>query len=93
MGIERQQERASWCAPCLAEIPTLQLINKNHKNDVAIISFSIGIKKDDWIKSMNENKIVWYSFSDLKGAKGKFTSYFSVHEIPLLILLNEKTKY
>jgi len=82
---------ASWCGPCLAELPTLISLNAKYKN-LAIVSFSIDTKKEQWIDAMKKNKISWYSFSDLKGTSGKFASYFSVHEIPLLILLNEKNK-
>ena len=64
------------------------LIIKN----VAIISFSIDYDKTSWIKSSKENKIRWYSFSDLKGPEGKFAAYFSVQQIPLMILLDGNNK-
>lgn len=83
---------ASWCGPCLAELPSLKYINTNYKKYVKIISFSTDTKKDNWVKAMNNHKIYWNSFSDLQGNAGKFARYFSVHEIPLLILLNEKNK-
>jgi thiol-disulfide isomerase/thioredoxin len=82
---------ASWCGPCLAEIPTLQSIDSVYKN-IAIVSFSIDTKKEQWLQALQQNKIPWYSFSDFKGTSGKFANYFSVHEIPLLILLNEKNE-
>lgn len=82
---------ASWCAPCLAELPTLQSIDSLYKN-IKIVSFSIDTKKEQWLEAMQQNKISWYSFADFKGTSGNFARYFSVHEIPLLVLLNEKNE-
>jgi thiol-disulfide isomerase/thioredoxin len=74
---------ASWCGPCIAEIPTLKNIEKEFKN-VSIISYSIDTKKNQWVNATKKNKISWYSFSDLKGMSAYFPRYFSVQEIPLL---------
>lgn len=82
---------ASWCGPCLAELPDLKDFHSNNKN-VAIISFSIDYDKSSWIKSSNENEISWYSFSDSKGPEGKFATYFSVQQIPLMVLLDGNNK-
>lgn len=82
---------ASWCRPCLAELPELKAFHLNNKN-VAIISFSIDYQKDSWIKSSRENEIPWYSFSDLKGTEGKFAAYFSVQQIPLMVLLDNNNR-
>ncbi len=82
---------ASWCAPCIAELPSLRNIDSVFKN-VAIISFSLDTKKTEWIEANRKNHITWYSFSDLKGTSGKFVSYFGVQQIPLAVLLNEKNE-
>lgn len=82
---------ASWCGPCLAELPELKDFHANNKT-VAIISFSIDYDKSSWIKSSNENEISWYSFSDSKGPEGKFATYFSVQQIPLMVLLDGNNK-
>jgi thiol-disulfide isomerase/thioredoxin len=82
---------ASWCAPCLAELPELKAFHTKNKN-VAIISFSIDYDKVAWVESSKKNGISWYSFSDSKGPEGKFASYFSVQQIPLMILLDGNNK-
>jgi thiol-disulfide isomerase/thioredoxin len=82
---------ASWCAPCLAELPALKALHNKNKN-VAIISFSIDYDKVAWKQSSKENGISWYSFSDSKGPEGKFAAYFGVQQIPLMILLDSNNR-
>ena len=82
---------ASWCGPCLEEMPSLRKIYSHFKN-VAVISFSLDSVKSLWIEASRKNKIAWYSFSDLEGPSGQFARYFSVQEIPLVVLLNEKNE-
>lgn len=44
---------ASWCIPCMKEIPHLKEIERNLKNpNVQIISISIDLKKEAWLKKM-----------------------------------------
>jgi len=82
---------ASWCAPCLAELPELKAFHAK-TNNLAIISFSIDYDKSAWIKSSKENEISWYSFSDSKGPKGIFAAYFDVQQIPLMVLLDSSNR-
>lgn len=82
---------ASWCAPCIAELPYLKIIDTMF-NNINLISFSLDNKKEQWISSSIKNNITWTSVSDLKGISGKFARYFSVHEIPLLILLDARNR-
>ncbi len=44
---------ASWCLPCIKEIPFLKEIEKNLQNpNVEIVSISIDQKKEAWLKKM-----------------------------------------
>lgn len=46
---------AHWCAPCCAEVPYLQKLEKEIKNkEVTFISISIDSNKETWIKKMDE---------------------------------------
>ncbi len=46
---------ASWCVPCLKEVPVLQKLEKDLKNDkVVFLSISIDAKEDAWKKKMEE---------------------------------------
>ena len=82
---------ASWCGPCIAELPELKEFHSKNK-DVTIISYSIDFNVTDWIRSSKENEIPWYSFSASKGTEGKFPTYFRVLQIPFMLLLDAQNK-
>lgn len=49
---------ASWCTPCLKEVPALQKLEKELKNDkVVFLSISIDAKEDAWKKKMQEKNM------------------------------------
>lgn len=49
---------ASWCVPCLKEVPVLQKLEKELKNDkVVFLSISIDAKEDAWKKKMQEKNM------------------------------------
>jgi len=49
---------ASWCNPCLREVPALQKLEKELKNkNVVFLSISIDTKEDAWKKKMQEKNM------------------------------------
>lgn len=51
---------ASWCAPCLAEMPFMNRINEMFKNDdVKIIGVSIDDNEVSWKKALGKYKMPW----------------------------------
>lgn len=49
---------ASWCKPCLKEVPALQKLEKELKNDkVVFLSISIDTKEDAWKNKMKEKSM------------------------------------
>lgn len=49
---------ASWCKPCLKEVPALQKLEKELKNDkVVFLSISIDTKEDAWKNKMKEKNM------------------------------------
>lgn len=82
---------ASWCAPCIEEIPQLRALYTEH-NNIAIISYSIDADKNSWINAIEKNQIPWYSYIDPHGVEGEFPAYFSVQQIPLMVLLDGENK-
>lgn len=84
---------ATWCAPCLKQIPYLKKIEKRyHDKNIVFLSISVDKKssKSKW-KNMVEKKNLTgvHLFSD-NSFKSKFMKEFSVTSIPRFILINPK---
>lgn len=81
---------ASWCGPCVAEVPHLQKLEKELKNkDVIFISISLDTKREDWEKKMEQLGMhghQWHATSDL------FSEMLNVKGIPHFLLYDKEGK-
>jgi thiol-disulfide isomerase/thioredoxin len=48
---------ASWCGPCIMQMPYLKKLEKKYKSKVAFISLSVDNNKNAWIVAMQKNKL------------------------------------
>lgn len=77
---------ASWCAPCRKEIPNLKkLYTEYAPKGFEIVSISIDQKEADWIKALDEEKLPWPNYLDIKRA----SDAFNVKTIPAMFLIDE----
>lgn len=84
---------ATWCVPCLKEIPALQALEKEyHDKDIVFVSISIDQKYEDWKKYLTENKLSGIQlYADLT-TENNFAQELEVHSIPYFILLDKYGK-
>lgn len=84
---------ASWCAPCVKEIPHLKTIRQEAEAkgvEFVILSFSLDNKAADWKNAIVKHGISlpgWYHASDLLGWGSTAARLFSVTAIPKTILI------
>ena len=75
---------ASWCVPCIKEVPYLKEIEKKYAGkDLAIISLSLDQNKEDWIKKVQELQLTgnqWHL------GDSDFDKIMNVQGIPHFIL-------
>ncbi|TWF39955.1 peroxiredoxin [Chitinophaga polysaccharea] len=82
---------ASWCGPCLAELPALKKIDSLYrKKGLEIVGISLDTEKTLWKDAIKENNINWTNLSDLKGGNNKGAQLLRVFGIPARFLLDPK---
>ena len=84
---------ATWCGPCIKEMPALTQLIKDFKGkNIEFVSISIDSKNDyeKWKKMVPEKNVGGTQLLADKGLKSDFMKAFSVGLIPRSILLNEE---
>ena len=85
---------ASWCAPCIAEMPTVKEIYAKYKDKgLKIVGISMDNSKTAWIKSIDKIQIPWAHTSSLKGMKKcPVAQLYQVYAIPTLYIIDQEGK-
>ncbi|MNL31667.1 Thiol-disulfide oxidoreductase ResA [compost metagenome] len=76
---------ASWCGPCLEQIPDLRLLRENFSEDrLKIVGISIDRDSVSFINSVKENKMDWIHSFDRGGILSSSLGFSSIPRIVLL---------
>lgn len=80
---------ASWCGPCRAETPSLNVLYNKYKNDsrVVIISIAVSDGIKEWKKALEQDKPAWLQLLDKDGIVNK--SYVA-NTIPQFIIIDKQ---
>ncbi|MBQ8653238.1 MAG: AhpC/TSA family protein, partial [Alistipes sp.] len=74
---------ASWCGPCMAEVPALRAAyDEYHKKGFEIFGVSLDNKKEAWEAAMQNKELNWLHVSDLKGWDNAAADLYGVRSIP-----------
>ena len=80
---------ASWCGPCLRELPNVTAnYEKYHAKGFEIIGISFDSKKEAWTAAIDRLGMKWPHLSDLKGWNSLGSETFGIRSIPANILVN-----
>lgn len=81
---------ASWCGPCIKEMPSLVKLYNDYKDKgFEIVGVSLDEKQQSWKNSVDKLNITWPQMSDLKGWKSSVVNLYGVYSIPLTILIDK----
>ena len=70
---------ASWCKPCIGDIPYLKAVIEKYKNDsIQFVSVSLDTDEKKWKKAITVNNLNWLQVADLKGFHGLIPTYCKV---------------
>ena len=80
---------ATWCAPCLADLPKLKKLHAQYsRDDFEIIGISLDTMDrrtfNSWVR---RNSIAWPQVQEGRGYNGDLARLFGVEQLPVTILL------
>ncbi len=82
---------ASWCGPCISEMPNVKkAYAKYHAKGFEVYGVSLDKDKDKWLGAIQRLEMPWVHVSDLKMWESPVVSQFKVEGIPFTILINEE---
>ena len=84
---------ATWCGPCVEEIPMLREIYANyHEKGLEIYSVAENSDVDYWKTYIKENGMTWINVCDDEPGNGsKSWNNYALHGIPTLVVIDGET--
>lgn len=84
---------ASWCGPCVAEMPhVVAAYKKHHDQGFEIIGISLDNSREDFMNFMKKNGMTWRQYFDGKGWQNELARKYAVNSIPATFLLGPDGK-
>jgi len=84
---------ATWCAPCVFELPNVQKVyEKYHEKGLEIIGVSLDQSQDKLKNFTKDKNIPWAQFCDGKGWENKLAQKYGIPSIPATFLLDGEGK-
>jgi len=84
---------ASWCGPCMAEMPNVkEIYKKYHDKGLEILGVSLDSKKEPWVNAIEKNELMWHHVSTLNKFDCPIAGQFRVTGIPRMYILDKDGK-
>ncbi|MDR2951496.1 MAG: AhpC/TSA family protein [Prevotella sp.] len=89
---------ASWCGPCVKEIPNLKEIYNKYNGRLQILSISADENKDDWLQAVEKYQLKeWPQILDLAHSDGRLfdigiSDVYKVEFLPTVFLIDKQGK-
>lgn len=80
---------ATWCAPCLAELPTLKALRDAHADDLAIVGISAdSLTSRELRQWLARRDVTWPQLFDGRGTQGPVLTRLGVNALPRTFLFD-----
>lgn len=81
---------ASWCGPCIKEMPNVVASYQKYKSKgFEIIGISLDEDKSKWTTAIKNLNMSWVNISDLKGWGSELSAPYDVTSIPFTLLIDK----
>lgn len=84
---------ASWCVPCRAENETLKTQYATiQQRGIQIASINLDEDKNRWLLASKQDQLPWANAFAGQGFSSRIARFFTIHQIPQNVLLDESGK-
>ena len=84
---------ATWCDPCVEEIPAMKALQEEYKGkDVVFVSLSVDRDKEEWKKMVAEKKMEGLQLHLNLVTQGEFVTNNDITSIPRFFLISKDGK-
>ncbi|NDW11330.1 AhpC/TSA family protein [Bacteroides sp. 214] len=82
---------ASWCNPCLREMPKLVELYATYKNKgLQVVGVSLDNDKQAWLACIKKMSMAWVQMSDLKGWSSEGAELYGIRSIPHMLIIDQE---
>lgn len=79
---------ATWCVPCIREMPKLKELERAFGEEIGFISISIDTEKKRWHKYVRENKLTGKQILSQGGGRAEIMDLYMIQAIPRFIMVD-----
>lgn len=80
---------ASWCAPCMREVPNLVALYEQYGGKgLGIVGVSLDSNEQDWKAAIDQKGMTWTQYSELKGWEDHGVQTLGIDGIPFTIVVD-----
>jgi len=80
---------AAWCKPCRMENPNMVRLYQTYSKDgFDILGVSLDNNRENWLRAIQTDGLVWHHVSDLKGWQSAAGVNYGVGSIPFTVLVD-----